>query len=428
MRQRLITRMGAEGEEALDAFLAQALDAEGRGERDLETFAAAMAASEIEIKREADQGRGAAGGEVRVMTVHGAKGLEAPIVILPDTTTRAKPQGRGLLPAADGAFLWAPSKTVDCPASADARQARVEATDQESARLLYVALTRARDRLIICGTKSSDHLFERSWREFIERAFDTISSRPCALEGGGEGRRHGLDPVPCAPAEGSSAETHPLPAWSQGLAPPAPPLAQFASPTSLGDRAQDSAPSPLAVANGLGRYRRGDLIHRLLERLPDLPPADRPGAAARILARERDLDEAQRGEMAAAALGVLGDARFAAVFGPGSRAEVALTGAAALLGGQSISGRIDRLVVEPSRVLVIDFKTNRPAPDRIEDADENYIRQMAAYWAVLSEIYPDRPVEAALVWTDGPKLMEVPAEAMQKAIERMKGEAKVGAR
>nr|MBA3812821.1 PD-(D/E)XK nuclease family protein [Caulobacteraceae bacterium] len=119
-------------------------------------------------------------------------------------------------------------------------------------------------------------------------------------------------------------------------------------------------------------------------------------------------------------LAVLADPRFAAVFGPGSRAEVALAGAAARLPpGLAISGRVDRLLVEKDRVLVVDFKTNRPAPHRIEDADVAYVLQMAIYAAVLAEVFPGRAIEAALVWTDGPKLMAVPEDLMRAAIERL---------
>jgi ATP-dependent helicase/nuclease subunit A len=167
----------------------------------------------------------------------------------------------------------------------------------------------------------------------------------------------------------------------------------------------------------LGRFRRGDLIHLLLERLPEIAPDARPDAARRLLARERDLSDDQRQEMIEAAHRVLDDPRFAPVFGPGSRAEVALVGSAPdLPPGVSINGRIDRLVITPERVLVVDYKTNRPAPDRIEDADPAYVAQMAVYVAVLRALYPDRPVEAALVWTDGPKLMAVPEAMMEQAL------------
>ncbi len=120
--------------------------------------------------------------------------------------------------------------------------------------------------------------------------------------------------------------------------------------------------------------------------------------------------------MTAAAFAVLDDARFAPVFGPGSRAEVAVTG---VVGGVPVSGRLDRLVITPERVLVVDYKTNRPAPDRAEDADPAYVAQMAVYAAVLAELYPDRPVEAALVWTDGPKLTPVPPALMAEALARL---------
>jgi ATP-dependent helicase/nuclease subunit A len=422
MRQRLLTRMGAEGEEALDAFLAQALEAEGRGCRELETVLDALAASEIEIKREPELAR-TGPGEVRVMTVHGAKGLEAPIVILPDTTTRATAQQAGpLLETDGGGFLWAPRKAEDCAASALAREARERAVEQEAARLLYVALTRARDRLIVCGVQSRT-LFERSWYDFVSRAFGEIHTRPFALEGGGEGRRYGVAPTPCAPGAEAAAAAPPLPAWTRGLAPADAPVSRYASPSTLGEGSATPASSPLAAAGGLGRYRRGELIHRLLQLLPDVAPERRSEAARRLLARERDLGDDQRAEMARAALGVLEDPRFAAVFGPGSRAEAALAGVAERLpAGLAVSGRVDRLLVEAERVLVVDFKTNRPAPMRIEDADDAYVTQMALYWALLGEIYPDRAIEAALVWTDGPRLMPVPETLMRDALTRLTGD------
>jgi ATP-dependent helicase/nuclease subunit A len=143
-------------------------------------------------------------------------------------------------------------------------------------------------------------------------------------------------------------------------------------------------------------------------------------AAGRLLAAERDLTDEQREEMAAAAFGVLEDDRFADVFGLGSRAEVSVAGGASKLPAElKISGRVDRLVVTPDRILVVDYKTNRPSPARIEDADPAYLSQMAVYAAVLAEVFPDRPIEAAIVWTDGPKLMAVPEKVMASALARL---------
>jgi ATP-dependent helicase/nuclease subunit A len=358
------------------------------------------------------------------MTVHGAKGLEAPVVILPDTTTRATALGGPLLSAEEGGFLWAPRKADDCPASAAARAAREVAAEHESLRLLYVALTRARDRLIVCGVETKQQFYRGSWHQVIEAGFNHESIAPhvhlAALTGGGLTPRYGPDPTPGLAFGLASAGASPLPSWATRVAPAEPAAARYAAPSRLGEDARAPAPSPLARTQGLGRYRRGEIIHRLLQLLPDVAPTERTAAAERLMARERDLDDAQRAEMAAAALAVLGDARFAAVFGPGSRAEIALAGAASRLpSGLAVSGRVDRLLVEDHRVLVADFKTNRPAPATIEAADRAYVRQMAVYWALLCEIFPGRAVEAALIWTDGPKLMPIPEILLARALDEM---------
>ncbi len=359
------------------------------------------------------------------MTTHGAKGLEAPIVFLPDTTTRAGAQGGPLLDAEGGGFLWAPRKADDCPASAAARAAREAAATGESLRLLYVALTRARDRLVLCGVRTKDQYFKGSWCDMAARAFDRpeIAERARQVGEGDEAQvtRFGADPRAVAAAAASLKTPSPLPAWARQVAPAPAAATRYASPSTLAEAERGPSSSPLSERAGLGRYRRGVLIHRLLQLLPDLPLDERAEAAATLLRREPDLAPDQREEMASAALAVLEDPRFAAVFGPGSRAEVAIAGAAAgLPPGLAISGRIDRLVVEADRVLVVDYKTNRPAPRRFEEADRAYRVQMALYWAVLSEIFPGRRIEAALVWTDGPKLMAAPEKIMTQTLAELR--------
>jgi ATP-dependent helicase/nuclease subunit A len=419
VRARILTRLGAEAQDVLDEFLTQVLAAERAGVSDLERLIAAFAGLDITVKREMEGARG----EVRVMTVHGSKGLEAPIVFLPETTVKRGARGSPLLPTEDGGFLWASSSKQDCAASKAARERRAGKDEHEAQRLYYVALTRARDRLVLCGRINARDKLENvgGWYGAAETAFagEALADQVRSLDGGV--RRFGPDPERLTPHTDTEAAASTLPPWAAARAAPETAL-RYASPSRLGEEEPDAAlaPSPLAEAGGLGRYRRGDLIHRLLQLLPDFAPPEREAAAARLLARERDLTDAQRAEMAKAALGVLTDPRFSAVFGPGSRAEVAVAGAAPGLGAfGAISGRVDRLLVQPDRVLVVDFKTNRPAPARIEDADPAYIRQMAVYAAVLKSIFPDRRVEAALVWTDGPRLMPVPENLTAETLARL---------
>jgi ATP-dependent helicase/nuclease subunit A len=422
MRQRILTRLGREAEDALDEISAQILTAEGRGVHDLERLVAALERADIQVKRELESEHG---GEVRVMTVHGAKGLEAPIVILPDTTGKPPPNRGAVLKTEAGGFLFAPRKGDDCEASAEARALLEEKTAHEQLRLMYVALTRARDRLIVAGRISARDKAAPvgSWYARVESAFarPAIAGTARDVDTAGQTiRRFGADPHPSPTLAFAVPKSTVEPSWLRTFA-DAEAVQRYASPSTYVEGRQGGAPSPLGEAPGLGRFRRGDLVHRLLQLLPDLPPDARADGARRLLLKERDLTDDQRAEMAAAALGVLNDPVFAEVFGPGSRAEAAVAGGAPGLPSRlAVSGRVDRMVVTPGRVLVVDFKSNRPSPDRIDEADDAYLIQMAIYVAVLRAIFPGRAVEAALVWTDGPKLMPIPENLIEQMLVRIR--------
>lgn len=421
MRARMTTRLGSEAGDVLDEFLARTLGAEKRGLFDLERLTAAFADLDVSVKRELEGGAN----EVRVMTAHGAKGLEAPIVFLPETTVKPGSQGSPLLATAGEGFLWCASSKQDCPASAAARQLRKDRDEDEAWRLLYVALTRARDRLVLCGRLGATAKDENvaGWYGAMRDAFahPAVAGAVRDIEAGDMTvRRFGPDPARRTGAAVAVAPPAALPDWVRRPAPAESPVMRYASPSQVAERERGPAPSPLDALRGLGRYRRGDLIHRLLQLLPDVAEPGRRAAAARLLDREPDLTPGQRAEMTTAAFGVLEDPVFADVFGPGSRAEAAIAGTSPRLpAGLAVSGRVDRLLVTPGRVLVVDYKTNRPAPDRIEDADFAYRVQMALYAAVLSEIFPGRRIEAALVWTDGPRLMPVPENMIARTLAQL---------
>ena len=287
---------------------------------------------------------------------------------------------------------------------------------EEERRLLYVALTRAEDRLYICGWRGVNQPAEGTWYQLIRNGLAGVavavpfdSGPELGLAGwAGEalilGRPQTAIPQPDA---GRHRGTSPVAAPQQGwfaLPPPPEPLPQRPlSPSRLAEE-----PGVLAPLRGKDdiRFRRGRLIHRLLQTLPELPPKARAEAARRFLAsRAPDLPPETRQEMAAETLGLIAHPDFAPLFGPGSRAEAPIVGE--LESGLALSGQIDRLLVTAHEVLLVDFKTNRPAPLTPAETPEPYLRQMAAYRQALGKIYPDKSIRSALVWTEGPRLMEL---------------------
>lgn len=411
--QALFERLGPEAREPVEVLMARALAYGRTGSASLEGFLAEIDADERSVKREF--GSEAPTG-VRIMTVHGAKGLEAPVVILPQTTKGVKKsKGKVFFDAGARTFLFSTRKEDDPAVLTDLRTVADEAAAREDARLLYVALTRARDHLIICGHQSGTSKAGRAqgcWHEQVEVALSSLDATPDA-----DGRiRYGVAPVAIGAAAEAGRLAPAIPAWAREAAPADAVPPRSAAPSRLAALEPPPAPSPL-LAQGPDRFRRGSLIHALLERLPDAPPERRAALAARRLAAETDLDAAARNDIIAETLAVLAHPDFAPVFGPGSRAEVAISGRGpGLPDGVILDGAIDRLVIGDDAILILDFKTNRPPPERVEDVDPAYAAQLGAYRAVLSALYPDRPVRCALLWTFAPRLMEIPGSMLDAAL------------
>ena len=421
-RRRLVARLGPDALDPIEEFLSLAILYERESIPSLEGFLHWLEMGGQEVKRDLEQGAGA----VRVMTVHGAKGLEAPVVFLPDTlqtprltpelywlgTGTAEPDGQG-----EPFVLWPIRKDYDGELAAAARAEQATSRDDEYRRLLYVAMTRAEDRLYVCGWNTRQAAPEGCWYKLIEQALGRIAE-PVGFDfthdiaGGwsGPGLRltsPQLRPTNEAAEEAGPTAPEPLPAWAGSPPPPEPAPLRLLAPSRPAE-AEPGILSPLGGDRGQ-RFQRGLITHRLLESLPDLPPEARAAAGRRYLASPAHaLSEAQQRAILDETLAVMSAPEFAPLFASGSRAEVPLVGViAGAKGREMISGQVDRLAVERDRVLVVDYKTNRPPPAREADVPALYLRQMAAYRALLAEIYPRHRIDCFLLWTDGPRLMQL---------------------
>jgi ATP-dependent helicase/nuclease subunit A len=424
-RRRFVGRLGTEANDALDEFLNLALDYESRETPSLQGFVAWMRTASADIKRDMEIARD----EVRVMTVHGAKGLEAPIVILADTTTppTGPPQYQPRLLALQGGgapacFAWMPNRNDEIEPITRARVNAATAVENEYRRLLYVAMTRAADRLVVCGALGKQAMPPGCWYQLVQ---DGLTASELLVEetaDHGDGRVLRFRTTPRqstapAPSEISQMTLALEPAWLNASLPTEPAIDAVLAPSSaMPPRDPQSRDSAGAAARNAA-FLRGVLVHRLLQSLPDVPPERRASVAQQFLLRAgRDLI-AEHDALVAEIIRLLDDARFKPLFAPGSRAEVPIVGRLTVAGrSQIVSGQIDRLVVTPDAVLIGDYKTDRPAPQRSADVPLGYLRQLALYRALLTRIYPGRSVRAALIWTDVPNLMELSEDALEREI------------
>ena len=416
--QALIERLGREVREPVEAFLSRALEHGTTSAPGLHAFLGQIETDAADIKREMDQD----GAGVRVMTIHGAKGLEAPFVILPDTTSAVQKGDSNIVfdPHAE-AFMWSPGSKEDTQEFKIKREAVEAQAKGEDARLLYVAMTRARDVLIICGHQhgsGSAGMPKECWFQTFSSAVPLIGQAHKIERSNFSYQMWGeYPPVSLDQIGGNTIAAPVLPDWYMHAPTQNPARQRRIAPSALAPQGSEPpALSPLAP-DARKRFLRGRLIHELLQRLPELPAPLWERAALDRLARENDIDEAARRAIVDETCAVLREPRFAALFGPGSRAEAAIAGTGpGLPADMVVNGSVDRLVVTETDVLVLDFKTNRPPPLHVADVAQVYLNQMAAYRALLQATWPDKMIRCALLWTDGPRLMELPDTALDQAL------------
>ena len=415
-RRAFLARLGTEALDPLDEFLSTALAYDSQHAPSLEGFLGWLRADEVQIKREIMKGDEA--GEVTIMTVHGSKGLQAPVVFVADGAAVPSSHGKPFMlwhrPDESGSPipLWATTRDLETELCADIRTDLKTRAEQEYRRLLYVALTRARDRLYFASWQAGRKpVPDRCWHRLIEPAMAAIGT---ALPDGSWRFLQPQTKTLVQTTDEKAINRHPIaPEWLSRKPPaerlPVRPLA----PSRL--LPVDTALSPLAETDNQRRFERGRLIHRLLQTLPDMPPEAREAAARRYLAGASDLGEAQQCVLIDETLNILSDPAFGAAFGEGSHAEVPVSGLVQLADGPYVlSGQIDRLAVLGDEILIVDFKTNRPPPSDAHGIPEPYVRQLAAYAASVAPLYPGRAIRAAILWTNGPFLMTVSAAMLAR--------------
>ncbi len=423
-RELMLRRLGQDAADPINELLNLTLLYERMATPTLQGFLQWLQTGDVQLKRELERGKN----EVRVMTVHGAKGLESRVVFLPDTCDM--PDGRHdpqLIEAADGLLLWPGRKDNDNQVARAARDELAEARRAEYYRLLYVAMTRAEDRLYVAGYHGSRSPAPGCWHKKIKEAIEPSAQKVTTILGE-EGLRLECDQT-AAVKPRTENEREPikdgemdLPAWLKTNAPKEDVHVRYAPPHPIDNSSYDREHalfSPL-VGGERSRFERGRLIHKLLQYLPDIPQTEHARAAQHyldILVPHLSLDI--RHEIASQTLTVLTHEQFAPIFGPGSKAEVSVIGWLAAMPDEPLNCRVDRLLIEDDRVLIVDYKTNRSPPQTSDEVDMVYLRQMACYRALLQDIYPGRSIDCALLWIDGPRLMPLPARLLDGASPHM---------
>lgn len=418
-RNRALGRFGPQARDPVDMLMEAAMAYERDFPPSLQGFLDWLERGDIEVKRDPEAARD----EVRVMTVHGAKGLQAPIVILADAY--ALPDEKNpMVPisAQEGTVpIWYGGKAYAVGPVSQSIDAIRERQAQEHARLLYVALTRAEDRLYVAGWKPARNIARSltPWYETVAGALDELGAQTLddpLWRAYGEVRAFRMEGPNIhldRPGAGDVAPALELPDWATTVAGAEPRPPRPLAPSHVATVPEPPAASPLEA--GTPAARRGTLIHRLLERLPVTAEDAREDVARRWLDRcAADLSWEAQEEIIGTVLRTLHDPEISALFGPDALAEIPLS---AVIKGRVFSGQVDRLIVKDGTVLVVDIKTGAQVPATAAETPLAYLQQMGAYRAALALMFPDKTIEAALLWTAGPTLTFLPTVLMEQAFD-----------
>ena len=443
----IFKRLGNEAEDPMVEFL-NALE---RFKRDnppsLQSFIRWLDAGEAEIKREMNLE--ASEPKVSIMTVHGAKGLEAPVVILADTmgipadNMAARP--RLLWPQGDRKVpLWVASTAQESEVFRAEKAAIEKTRDNEYKRLLYVAMTRAADRLHVYGYQNRKEIRDLSWFSMIQKGLMTNAENDLDIEevadrNDPEETQHKITlreeqtvkPQKDGVQVKQKIKKTTLPDWARSAPnPEAAKLPVFKPSQALNkdnanavnDNVQKNWGSPLAKqGKAFDKFMRGNVTHNLLEFLPRVNPEQRALTAKKFLAQSAfNFSAKQQNDIWDQARAVLENKDYQFMFGKNSKAEVTVNGIVNINGvDHQLNGQIDRLVVTDKDVWIVDYKSNGTIPDSIDKVPEIYTAQMAAYAHVLQKVYPGKNIRCALLWTRTPKLQELPQSVLDKAAEKI---------
>ena len=410
-RKALLARLGTEAEDGIDALLAQALGYERSAVPGLTGFLEWMQTDDLEVKRQTE----AKGDRIRVMTVHGAKGLEAPIVILPDTGVR-KIDVKSVVYEIDGHPVWAPPMGAMPDVLRARREEMIAAQTRERRRLLYVAMTRAENWLIVCAAGDVGE-GDDSWYGMVAQGMQQAGAVAHEFHGEAGLRLQGLDwdglpgamPLPVLKTDTNKPVFHEMPDLpiKSGTVSPS----ELGGPKAMADEFIDADPD-VALA-------RGSLIHRLLEHLPQTPPDHRGTVANALIAADADASLVPDPDLLVNdVLRIIGAPGLADVFSPCALVEAELTATIPAFPAHRFHGAIDRLLISDTQVTAIDFKTNRQVPDSAAQVPEGILRQMGAYHAMLHEIFPSRQINIAILWTATAQLMPLPHDMLMDALSR----------